>query len=78
VRLEVRAFATLAAFLPPGTRAGAILEVPDGVTIIDLVHALGIPDDMPLVALVNGHEVETSHSLQGDDVVTLFPPLAGG
>jgi molybdopterin converting factor small subunit len=42
------------------------------------VHALGIPDDMPLVALVNGHEVETSHSLQGDDVVTLFPPLAGG
>jgi molybdopterin synthase sulfur carrier subunit len=78
VRVEVRAFATVAAFLPSGRRAAAIVEVPEGGTVLDVARAIGIPDEMPLVALVNGRDAETSQPLERDDVVTLFPPLAGG
>jgi molybdopterin converting factor small subunit len=78
VRVEVRAFATLAAFLSSGSRAPTILDVPDGGTVLDVACSLGIPGDMPIVALVNGCEAKTSQPLKNDDIVTLFPPLAGG
>lgn len=78
MRVEVRAFATLTSFLPPGTRHTAILDVPDESTIRDVTRSLGIPDEMALVALLNGRETEPGQLLKPDDVVTLFPPLAGG
>jgi len=78
VRVEVRAFATLRAFLPPGSRHASVLEVPEGSTIRDVARSLGIADEMALVALLNGREVEPGQPVKGDDIITLFPPLAGG
>lgn len=78
MRVEVRAFATLRSFLPPETRHTAMLNVPDGSTIRDVTRSLGIPDEMALVALLNGRETEPGQGLKTGDVVTLFPPLAGG
>ncbi len=78
MKVEVRAFATLRSFLPPATRHTAMLNVPDGSTIRDVTRSLGIPDEMALVALLNGRETEPGQRLKTDDVVTLFPPLAGG
>jgi len=78
VKVEVRAFATLRSFLPPDTRHTVMLNVPDGSTIRDVTRSLGIPDEMALVALLNGRETEPGQRLKADDVVTLFPPLAGG
>jgi molybdopterin converting factor small subunit len=78
VRVEVRAFATLRPFLSPQSPPTAVLDVPDGSTIRDVVRALGVPDEMAVIALLNGREAEADQALRGDDVVTLFPPLAGG
>jgi sulfur-carrier protein len=78
VKVEVRAFATLSAFLPRETREAAVLEVPDGSTVGDLVRFLGVPDEMTVIALLNGCEAEPDQILKSDDVVTLFPPLVGG
>ena len=79
MRVEVRLFATLAAFLPPQGRDGvAELEIPDGSTILDVTHHLGIPLDLARVVLVNGHDVGTEAPLAAQDIVTIFPPLAGG
>ena len=79
MRVEVRLFATLARFLPPGHDAGiASLEMPDGCTVADLAHTLGIPPEMSRIALVNDHDAADEHRLAPGDVVTLFPPLAGG
>jgi molybdopterin synthase sulfur carrier subunit len=78
VRVEVRAFATLRPFLPRGNRQAALLDLPDGSTIRDLVRALGVPDAMTVIALLNGREAKPDQPLRGNDVVTLFPPLAGG
>ena len=77
MRVEVRAFATLRAFLPPGSRHATVLAVPEGSTIRDVARALGIADEMALVALLNGREAEPGQPVTSDDVVTLFPPLVG-
>ena len=79
MRIEVRLFATLTAFLPPDSREGAAtLDIPDGSTVRDVFRQLGIPSDLERVALVNGGDEIADRPLQTGDVVTVFPPLAGG
>lgn len=79
MRVEVRLFATLAAFLPAQSRDGvAVLEVPDGATTLDVARRLGIPPDFARVVLVNGRDVGVEAPLAAEDIVTIFPPLAGG
>jgi molybdopterin converting factor small subunit len=79
VRVEVRLFATLLAFLPPDSRDGAaLLEMPDGSTVRDAVRRLGIPADFERVTLLNGADSAPDAPLHAGDVLTVFPPLAGG
>ena len=49
-----------------------------GATVVDLLRALGIPDEMPRIVLVNGHDAGDEQPLASGDVVSAFPPLAGG
>lgn len=77
--VEVRLFATLAQFLPPGSRDGsAMLDVPDGATIADVARRLGIPPGLDRVLLLNGSEAEPEQRVRSGDVLDIFPPLAGG
>jgi molybdopterin converting factor small subunit len=79
VRVEVRLFATLVDFLPSHGRDGVVqLEVPDGSTVADVASQLGIPANIARVVLVNGRDVEPGQRLAKQDIVTIFPPLAGG
>jgi molybdopterin converting factor small subunit len=79
VRVEVRLFATLERYLPPGSANGlAILDVPDGSTAADVARHLGIPAGFERVLLVNGREAGAEHPLSPGDVLDLYPPLAGG
>jgi molybdopterin converting factor small subunit len=79
VRVEVRLFAHLSSYLPPGAEGdGATLDVPSGTTAGELIAQLGIPHDLPALAVVNGLDAEPGHVLMEGDVLTMFPPLAGG
>ena len=79
MRVEVRLFATLAAFLPSDGRDGtAELEIPEGSTVTDVARRLGIPPDLARVVLVNGRDIGSEARLTSRDVVTIFPPLACG
>lgn len=80
MKIEVRLFATLAAFLPPASKAtgSAVLDIPEGGTVADVVSRLSIPPVLPCIALVNGEDAGPERRLAAHDVVTLFPPLAGG
>ncbi|MGH7265627.1 MAG: MoaD/ThiS family protein [Candidatus Rokuibacteriota bacterium] len=77
--IVVRLFANLADHLPAAGRdGGATLELPDGATLGELITRLAIPDELPRLALVNGEEAGPARRLAPGDVVSLFPPLAGG
>lgn len=79
MKVEVQLFATLAPYQPPSGQDGrALLDVPSGTTVVQALRALGIPDEMPRIVLVNGHEALDDRALEPDDVVAAFPPLAGG
>jgi molybdopterin converting factor small subunit len=79
VRVEVRLFATLARYLPkPSQTDSTSLDIIDGSTVGDVAAALGIPADLSRITLVNDTEADDSRRLHPGDVVTLFPPLAGG
>ncbi|KRT68773.1 MAG: sulfur carrier protein ThiS [Candidatus Rokubacteria bacterium CSP1-6] len=79
MKIEVRLFATLAAYLPDESDGrSAALEVADGSTVADAVRLLGIPDDMPFVAMIDGRDSALDRPLGDGDVLSLFPPLAGG
>ena len=79
MRVELHLFATLASFLPPGSVGGSTtIDLPEGATLDDLRRAVSIPEDVAYVALVNGHDATRERRLHAGDVVTLFPPLAGG
>jgi sulfur carrier protein ThiS len=79
VKVEVQLFATLAPFLPPGGRHGsASLDVPDDSRVRDVLARLGIPSDLERVVLVNGGDALPERHLCPGDIVTVFPPLAGG
>jgi molybdopterin synthase sulfur carrier subunit len=79
VRVEVRLFANLTAFLPPHSKDGVVeFEIPEGSTVADVTRRLGIPSDLARVVLVNGFDAGAEAPLAPRDVITIFPPLAGG
>jgi molybdopterin converting factor small subunit len=79
VRVEVRLFATLARYLPTDSRDGSTrLDLTEGSTVGDAAAALGIPSDLSRIVLVNDEDAAEGRRLRAGDVVTLFPPLAGG
>ena len=79
MKIEVRLFATLVAYLPDESDGrSAALEVADGSTVTDVVRLLGIPADMPFIAMVDGRDSALERPLGDGNVLSLFPPLAGG
>jgi len=53
-------------------------EMPDGSTTGDLIHKLGVPEDLASVIIVSDTNANASHRLNDGDRITLVPPLAGG
>lgn len=77
--IEVRLFANLARYLPPGVRGDAVtLELPEGAPMAAVLTGLGIPDDVPRLLFVNGRDATPADRLRPGDVVTILPPLVGG
>jgi molybdopterin synthase sulfur carrier subunit len=79
VRVEIRLFATLERYLPSSAQGdGTILELPEDATVAEVASRLRVPDDLPFLVVINGHEAGLDTRLRAGDVVVMFPPLAGG
>lgn len=80
MKIEVRLFAALSRHLPAGTTGkSAVLEVAEGVRLVELIRQLGIAPELAHLTLLNGvHQRETDVPLREGDVVAIFPPVAGG
>ncbi len=79
MKLEIKLFANFREFLPPGTEKYTCwLELEEGTTIAQVLEKLKIPDDIPMITLVNGLHRTFEDRLQPGDVLSVFPPVAGG
>ena len=54
------------------------MDVHEHDTVQALMKALGVPDDLPKIVLVNGQHASENSLLTDGDIVSVFPPLIGG
>jgi sulfur carrier protein ThiS len=54
------------------------MEVHEHTTVQSLMQALGVPDDLAKIVLLNGQHASEDSFLTAGDIVTVFPPLIGG
>ena len=79
MKVEVCLTATLAVYLPSGTRGDrAALDVPSGTTVADLLRRLKIPPELDTLTVINGRDASPEQVLAEGDILSVFPPLAGG
>ncbi len=83
MKVTVKLFALLGRYLPPGAADNqAAVEVADGATPAVVMDSLNLPSDYRHLVLVNGVYVEPgkreSLALRENDVLAIWPPVAGG
>jgi thiamine biosynthesis protein ThiS len=83
MRVNVKLFALLSAYLPPGARANAAeVEVAEGASAGDVIRQLNLPPEQCHLVLINGHFVppgeRARHRLSENDALAIWPPVAGG
>ncbi len=83
MKVTVKLFALLGKYLPPGAADNqAALEVADGATPVAVMDSLNLPREYCHLVLVNGLYGEPgprqSLALEDNDVLAIWPPVAGG
>ena len=79
MKVEVKLFANFREYLPPGSDKYACwLELEEGTTISQVLMKLKIPESVPMILLVNGMHSKVEDVLQLGEVLSVFPPVAGG
>jgi sulfur-carrier protein len=79
MNVEIRLFATFREYLPPGSDMFSFsrhLDKP--ATVGEIMHDLKLPDDIPKIIIVNGIHATPENVLAEGDVLSIFPPVAGG
>ena len=83
MQINIEFYASLMQYLPPGkSRHRREVRVDDGLRVSGLVEQFHIPEKMAHIVLVNGRFVDADkreqHELTEGDVVSIWPPVAGG
>jgi sulfur carrier protein ThiS len=83
MRINIEFYASLMQYLPPGkSRFRREVSVADGLRLGKLIEQYHIPAQMAHIVLVNGHFVNVDQreerELAEGDVVSIWPPVAGG
>ena len=79
MEIEVKLFATLRDYLPKGSgQFSCKVEIDSADTVGDVLEKLKIPEAIPKIILVNGVHSNLDRVLKFGDVLSVFPPVAGG
>jgi sulfur-carrier protein len=79
MEIQLKLFATLRKYLPEGaTNKTVSLSLAEGETVAGALNCLGVPLAEAHLILVNGESQSVDHALGAGDVVSVFPPVAGG
>ncbi len=62
----------------PGKESPYTAEFPEGTTVGEVLHTYEVPEGKPRIILVNGRHTQKSHVLIEGDLLSVFPPVAGG
>ncbi|MDT8900536.1 MoaD/ThiS family protein [Anaeroselena agilis] len=72
--IEVRLYASLRRYRPEGSDTGMVaVDVPDGISLGELLSELEIDTDEIKLAAVNGNDSSPAKVLSDGDRVELFP-----
>ena len=83
MQVEIKLFASLRAKMGNGTGKGS-MNLEEGASLWEVLAKLEIPPELAHMTLVNGQHCPAEQKwreqkkLQDGDVVSVFPPLAGG
>ena len=84
MHITLKLFATLEKYLPPGRGAHneAVVEVPDGASVAEVLRQLGVPREEVHLVLVDGRFVPVDAlnevRLKEGQALAIWPPVAGG
>jgi molybdopterin converting factor small subunit len=83
MNVNIEFYASLMKYLPPGkSRFRREIKVDDGLVLSRLIEQFHISAAEAHIVLVNGHYVDSEHrgsrTLIEGDVVSIWPPVAGG
>ena len=53
-------------------------SVSAGSSVATVIDSLSLPEDIPLLTIVNGVHTDPQEKLKEGDVLALFPPVGGG
>jgi len=79
MRMEIKLFANFREYLPPGSdKYSCWVDLKEGSTIGQALQQLKIPVSIPMITLVNGLHRSFEDILHPGDILSIFPPVAGG
>ncbi|MEC9368797.1 MAG: MoaD/ThiS family protein [Pseudomonadota bacterium] len=83
MKITLKLYASLGAFLPPQAERNAIqIDVPEGATVRQILDSHQVPMETCHLILVNGHfsppALAHARALSDGDTVAVWPPIAGG
>lgn len=83
MNVNIEFYASLMKYLPPGkSRFRREIKVDDGLVLSRLIEQFHISVAEAHIVLVNGHYIDHEHrqsrELVEGDVVSIWPPVAGG
>jgi len=79
MQVQIHLYSVLRQHLPPGGKRGqAVVTLPEGATVADLIAHLNITRRVRLVVVNDAQEKDRERPLQDGDRVKLFPVMVGG
>ena len=79
MEIEVRLFATFRDYLPQDSASFSFKKSLDKeMAVSKIAEEIGLPPDVPKIFIVNGNVVTEEYMPHDGDVVSIFPPVAGG
>ena len=83
MKVRLRLFAALRDYLPAGSTSNEMeLDVAEGISVQGVIDLNALPPKRVHLVLVNGFHVQPiaygRTILKDDDVVAIWPPVAGG
>lgn len=84
MKITLKLFAMLQDYLPAdGRKSNSVqIDVTDETTVIELIERFGLPKNLCHLVLVDGSyippEARTAHVVREGQVLSIWPPVAGG